>query len=45
MLIGLGKPTPPDFVAKPQRPRRLSPGLLDQLVAPFFFEHTPDRDW
>src|SRR5436309_15066492 len=37
MLVRLGQPTPPDFVAKPQDPRRLGHGPLDQLVAPFFF--------
>lgn len=36
-LVGLGQPAPPDFVAKPERPRRLDVGALDQLVAPFFF--------
>jgi hypothetical protein len=45
MLIGLGQPTPPHFVAKTQRPRGVAHGSLDQLVAPFFFGHTPDRDW
>jgi hypothetical protein len=37
MLIGLGEPTPPDFIAKAQRPRGLGIGPLDQPVAPFFF--------
>src|SRR5215475_760105 len=37
MLVGLGEATPPDLVAKAQRPRRLRPHPLDQLVAPFFF--------
>jgi hypothetical protein len=37
MLVGLGQPTPPDFIAKPQGPRRLGPGPLDQPVAPFCF--------
>src|SRR5262245_58622674 len=37
MLVGLGQAAPPDFIAKPQSPRRLGFGTLDQLVAPFFF--------
>src|SRR3989442_10238194 len=37
MLVGLGEPTPPDFVTKAERPRRLGHRPLDQLVAPFFF--------
>src|SRR5438552_18765764 len=37
MVVRLGQPTPPDFVAKPQDPRRLGHGALDQLVGPFFF--------
>ena len=37
VLVGLGQPAPPDFVAKPERPRRLGGGPPDQLVAPFFF--------
>ena len=37
LLVGLGEPTPPDFVANPQRPRRLGVGPLDEPVAPFFF--------
>jgi hypothetical protein len=37
MLVGLGEPTPPDFIAKPQRPLGLGPGPLDEPVAPFFF--------
>src|SRR5262249_44234188 len=36
MLLRLGQAAPPDFVAKPQRPRRLGHGPLDQLVTPFF---------
>jgi hypothetical protein len=37
VLIGLGEPAPPDFIAKAQRPRGLGSGPLDQPVAPFFF--------
>src|SRR2546430_8378237 len=37
VLVGLGEATPPDFVAKPQGPRRLGQRPRDQLVAPFFF--------
>src|SRR5262249_40011215 len=37
MLVKLGQPTPPDFVAEPQGPRRLGHSPLDELVAPFFF--------
>src|SRR6185295_20143022 len=37
MLVGLGQPTPPDFVLKAECPSRLGLGSLDQLVAPFFF--------
>jgi hypothetical protein len=36
MLVGLGQPTPPDFVAKAQRPRRVGQRLPAQTVAPFF---------
>jgi hypothetical protein len=36
MLIGLGEPAPPDFIAKAQRPRGLGLGPLDQQVPPFF---------
>jgi hypothetical protein len=45
MLVGLGEPTPPDFIAKAKRPGGLGHRPLDQVVAPFFFEHTRDRDW
>ena len=37
VLVGLGQPAPPDFVAKPERPPRLGVGPLDHLVASFFF--------
>src|SRR5215510_5088766 len=37
VLVGLGQPAPPDFVAEPERPRRPGVSPLDQLVAPFFF--------
>src|SRR4030095_13936157 len=37
MLVWLGEPTPPDFVAKAQGPRRVDHRPLDQLVTPFFF--------
>src|SRR5262245_14372026 len=37
MLVGLGEPTPPDFITKPQCPCGMSHGPLDQAVAPFFF--------
>lgn len=37
MLMGLGEPTPPDFIAKAPRPRGLGRGPLDQPIAPFFF--------
>jgi hypothetical protein len=37
LLIRLGQPTPPDFVAKAQGPRRLRHRPLDQTVAPVFF--------
>jgi len=36
MLVGLGRATPPDFVANAQGPRWLSHGPLDQAGAPFF---------
>ena len=45
MLVGLGQATPPDFVAKAQSPRGLRHRPLHQLVTPFFFGHTRDRDW
>jgi hypothetical protein len=37
VLIGLGEPAPPDFIAKAQCPRGLGSGPLDQPVAPVFF--------
>jgi hypothetical protein len=37
MLVGLGQPAPPDFIATAQSPRRVRPGWLDQPVTPFFF--------
>jgi hypothetical protein len=37
MLVWLGQATPPDLVAKAQRPRRLDQGPLDQAVPSFFF--------
>jgi hypothetical protein len=33
MLVGLSEPTPPDFVAKPQRPSGLGSSPMDQPVA------------
>jgi hypothetical protein len=36
-LVRLGQAAPPDFVAKPQRPRGVGQGPLDEVVAPFFF--------
>src|SRR5262245_14599513 len=37
MLVGLREATPPDLVAKAQRPGWMGHRPLDQLVAPFFF--------
>src|SRR5438445_13048639 len=37
MLVGLGEPTPPDFVTQAERPRRLGHRPLAQLGAPVFF--------
>jgi hypothetical protein len=37
MVVWLGQATPPDLVAKAQRPRRLDPCPLDQAVPSFFF--------
>jgi hypothetical protein len=37
MLVGLSEPTPPDFVATPQRPSGLGSSPLDQPVTPVFF--------
>jgi hypothetical protein len=45
MLVGLGEPAPPDFIAKAQRPHGLGHGQRDQAVAPFCFGDRLDRDW
>jgi hypothetical protein len=44
LLVGLGPPPPPAFVAQAQRPRRVGQRSLDQPSAPFFFGRRRDRD-